>query len=131
MYEAVLFLHNLVRWVVLAFGFLALWRPGAKEGAFFAHALTLQVVLGILLAFVSPLFQGALANLEAVMQTPGEARYFVAEHWVGGACGLGPGPRWAFPGPKGKAPGPAPLRPGPGAGAPFHSLVPAPSQALA
>ncbi|ETN89525.1 hypothetical protein AN926_01215 [Thermus scotoductus] len=89
MYEAVLFLHNLVRWVVLAFGFLALWRPGAKEGAFFAHALTLQVVLGILLAFVSPLFQGALANLEAVMQTPGEARYFVAEHWVGGLVALG------------------------------------------
>ncbi|ADW22985.1 MULTISPECIES: hypothetical protein [Thermus] len=89
MYEAVLFLHNLVRWAVLAFGFLALWRPGAKEGAFFAHALTLQVVLGILLAFVSPLFQGALANLEAVMQTPGEARYFVAEHWVGGLVALG------------------------------------------
>jgi len=89
MYEAVLFLHNLVRWVVLAFGFLALWRPGAKEGAFFAHALTLQVVLGILLAFVSPLFQGALTNLEAVMQTPGEARYFVAEHWVGGLVALG------------------------------------------
>ena len=89
MYEAVLFLHNLVRWVVLAFGFLALWRPGAKEGAFFAHALTLQVVLGILLAFVSPLFQGALGNLEAVMQTPGEARYFVAEHWVGGLVALG------------------------------------------
>ena len=89
MYEALLFLHNLVRWFVLAFGFLALWRPGAKEGAFFAHALTLQVVLGILLAFVSPLFQGALANLEAVMQTPGEARYFVAEHWVGGLVALG------------------------------------------
>jgi hypothetical protein len=89
MYEAVLFLHNLVRWVVLAFGFLALWRPGAKEGAFFAHALTLQVVLGILLAFVSPLFQGALANLDALMHTPGEARYFVAEHWVGGLVALG------------------------------------------
>ncbi|WP_135257161.1 hypothetical protein [Thermus caldilimi] len=89
MYEAVLFLHNLVRWAVLAFGFLALWRPGAKEGTFFAHTLTLQVVLGILLAFVSPLFQGALASLEATMQTPGEARFFVAEHWVGGLIALG------------------------------------------
>ncbi|ULR40913.1 hypothetical protein [Thermus sp. NEB1569] len=89
MYEALLFLHNLVRWFVLAFGFLALWRPGAKEGAFFAHALTLQVVLGILLAFVSPLFQGALASLEATLQTPSEARYFVAEHWVGGLVALG------------------------------------------
>ncbi|MFN4070894.1 MAG: hypothetical protein ACK4HT_04945 [Thermus caldifontis] len=89
MHEALLFLHNLVRWFVLAFGLLALWRPGAKEGAFFAHTLTLQVVLGLILAFLSPLFQGALANLEAVMQTPGEARYFVAEHWVGGLIALG------------------------------------------
>lgn len=89
MYEAILFVHNLVRWAVLAFGLLALWRFRAREGAFFAHTLTLQVVLGILLAFVSPLFQGALANLEATMQTPGEARYFVAEHWVGGLIALG------------------------------------------
>ncbi|WP_243030527.1 hypothetical protein [Thermus altitudinis] len=89
MHEALLFLHNLVRWFVLAFGLWALWRPGAKEGAFFAHTLTLQVVLGLILAFASPLFQGALANLEATMQTPGEARYFVAEHWVGGLIALG------------------------------------------
>lgn len=89
MHEALLFLHNLVRWLVLAFGLWALVRPEPRPGAFFAHALTLQVVLGVLLAFASPLFQGALAALEATLQTPGEARYFVAEHWVGGLVALG------------------------------------------
>ncbi|WP_038048329.1 hypothetical protein [Thermus caliditerrae] len=89
MHEALLLLHNLVRWLVLAFGLWAVLRPGTRSGAFFAHTLTLQVVLGVVLAFVSPLFQGALANLEGVMQTPGEARYFVAEHWVGGLIALG------------------------------------------
>ncbi|WP_105317538.1 hypothetical protein [Thermus tenuipuniceus] len=89
MYEAALVLHNLVRWLVLAFGLWAAFRPEARPGAFFAHTLTLQVVLGLLLAFLSPLFQGALANLEVAMQTPGEARYFVAEHWVGGLVALG------------------------------------------
>lgn len=89
MYEALLFLHNLVRWFVLAFGFLALWRPGAKEGAFFAHALTLQVVLGVILAFVSPYFQGLLAAFGEAMRAGGEARFFAAEHWVGGLIALG------------------------------------------
>ncbi|WP_243028073.1 hypothetical protein [Thermus albus] len=89
MYEALLFLHNLVRWAVLAFGFWAFLRPAPRSGAYFAHTLTLQVVLGLGLAFLSPLFQGALANLEAVMQIPSEARYFVAEHWVGGLIALG------------------------------------------
>jgi hypothetical protein len=43
----------------------------------------------VVLAFLSPLFQGALAALDQVMRTPGEARYFVAEHWVGGLLALG------------------------------------------
>lgn len=89
MHEVLLFLHNLVRWLVLATGLWALFRPEARAGAFFAHTLTLQVVLGVVLAFVSPLFQGALAALDQVMRTPGEARYFVAEHWVGGLVALG------------------------------------------
>ncbi|MGC8877446.1 hypothetical protein [Thermus sp.] len=89
MYEALLFLHGLVRWLVLAFGLWALWRPEARPEALFAHALTLQVVLGVVLAFISPLVQGALANLEAAVATPGETRFFVAEHWVGGLLALG------------------------------------------
>ncbi|WP_038058519.1 hypothetical protein [Thermus amyloliquefaciens] len=89
MHEAFLLLHSLVRWLVLAFGLWAVFRPEARPGAFFAHTFTLQVVLGVVLAFLSPLFQGALANLEAVMQTGGEARFFVAEHWVGGLIALG------------------------------------------
>ncbi|WP_022797455.1 hypothetical protein [Thermus islandicus] len=89
MYEALLVLHSLVRWLVLLFGLWALLRPGPRPGAFFAHTLTLQVLLGLALAFASPLFQGALAALGQVMRTPGEARYFVAEHWVGGVVALG------------------------------------------
>mgnify|MGYP001773986813 CR=1 FL=1 len=89
MYEALLFLHNGVRWAVLLFGLWALLRPETRPGAFFAHTLTLQVVLGVVLAFVSPLFQGALADLGAALATPGEARFFVAEHWVGGLVALG------------------------------------------
>ncbi|GAA6734873.1 hypothetical protein YIM1640_20240 [Thermus oshimai] len=89
MYEVLLPLHNLLRWFVLLFGLWALLRPEPRPGAFFAHALTLQVVLGLLLAFVSPLFQGALAALGEVMRAGGEPRYFVAEHWVGGLLALG------------------------------------------
>ncbi|MEZ0348848.1 MAG: hypothetical protein ABWJ90_10135 [Thermus sp.] len=89
MHEALLFLHGWVRWFVLLFGLLTLLRPEPRLGAFFAHTLTLQVVLGVVLAFTSPLFQGALANLPAVMAAGGEARYFVAEHWVGGLVALG------------------------------------------
>ncbi len=89
MYELLLPIHNLLRWFVLLFGLWALLRPEPRPAAFFAHALTLQVVLGILLAFLSPLFQGALAALGEVMRSGGEPRYFVAEHWVGGLVALG------------------------------------------
>lgn len=89
MYPFLLILHDWLRWLVLVFGLWALLRPQARPGAFFAHTLTLQVVLGVALAFVSPLFQGALANLEATLRSPGEARFFVAEHWVGGLVALG------------------------------------------
>ncbi|WP_337844786.1 hypothetical protein [Thermus sp.] len=89
MYEVVLTLHNFLRWAVLFFGLWAVAQPQPRPAALFAHALTLQVVLGLLLAFVSPLFQGALAALGEVMRAGGEPRYFVAEHWVGGLLALG------------------------------------------
>lgn len=89
MYEILLFSHNFVRWLVLLFGLWALLRPESRPGAFFAHTLTLQVLLGLALALASPLFQGALASLGEAMRTPGEVRYFVAEHWVGGLVALG------------------------------------------
>ncbi|MFD3005802.1 hypothetical protein [Thermus tengchongensis] len=107
MHEVLLVLHNLLRWFVLAFGLWALLRPEARPGAFFAHTLTLQVVLGVVLAFASPLVQGALLALDEVMRAGGEPRYFVAEHWVGGLIALGlahaglaqarKGGRWARP----------------------------------
>ncbi|SDE48943.1 hypothetical protein SAMN04488243_10284 [Thermus arciformis] len=89
MHEALLFLHNWVRWAVLLFGLWALLRPETRPGAFFAHGLTLQVVLGVVLAFVSPYFQGLLAAFGEAMRAGGEARFFAAEHWVGGLVALG------------------------------------------
>ncbi|BAW01706.1 hypothetical protein TTMY_1316 [Thermus thermophilus] len=111
MYEAVLALHNLVRWLVLLLGLWALFRPEPRPGAFFAHALTLQVVLGVVLAFVSPYFQGLLAAFGEAMRAGGEARFFAAEHWVGGS--------WPWAWPTRGLPGRGRGGPGPGSSSPW------------
>ncbi len=86
MYEAILAAHGGVRWLVLGLGLLALLQP--RRGLYFAHGLTLQVLLGVFLAFVSPYFLGLLANpSEALVQR--EARFFLVEHWVYGLVALG------------------------------------------
>lgn len=112
MHEVLLVLHNLLRWFVLAFGLWALLRPEARPGAFFAHTLTLQVVLGVVLAFASPLVQGALLALDEVMRAGGEPRYFVAEHWVGGSSPSA-WPTRGFPRPAREGAGPGPSSPWP------------------
>lgn len=89
MYDLLLVLHSLVRWAVLAFALWALLAPSARSLGAYAHTLTLQVVLGVVLAFVSPLFLGALNALGPVLAQGGEARFFVAEHWVTGLLALG------------------------------------------
>ena len=54
MYEAVLALHNLVRWLVLFFGLWALFRPEPRPGALFAHALAPGGARGVRRVFVRP-----------------------------------------------------------------------------
>lgn len=88
------------------------------------------MVLGLGLAFLSPLFQGALANLEATMQTPDEARYFVAEHWVGGLIALGLAHAGLAQSRRGTPRARLLFAFGLGPAPPLHPLVPAPPEAL-
>lgn len=91
MHPALLHSHNLLRWVVLALGVLALVkayqgragdRPYAaarRIGVFFTASLHLQLLLGLALFLVSPFIQQAMGDMRTTM---GDAatRFFVAEH---------------------------------------------------
>ena len=85
-------LHNLVRWVVVILAILALVRAylgwlGRREwterdrqvGVFFSAALDTQVLLGLILYFISPLTRTALQDLGAAMGSP-DLRFFALEH---------------------------------------------------
>lgn len=91
-YTLILTLHNLFRWVVVITAAWALWRayrgwlarriwavPDRRAGLFLTMALDIQFLLGLILAFVSPLSRAAFADLGAAMSA-GELRFFVAEH---------------------------------------------------
>lgn len=95
MYELIKGLHNIVRWVVVFGGVYALvtalrglftgatWGATDKRaGVIFTSALGLQLILGILLYFVSPYIQGLMgAGMDTVMANS-EARFFVVEHFT-------------------------------------------------
>lgn len=85
-------LHNLLRWVVLIAGVLAIgatirglatrapWTDGVRRlGLIFLSSLHLQLVLGLILYVFSPLVRNALGNMSAAMQSE-ELRFFVVEH---------------------------------------------------
>ncbi|MDH5234779.1 MAG: hypothetical protein OEW77_07435 [Gemmatimonadota bacterium] len=91
MHAILLNTHNLLRWVVLALGVLALLkayqgisgdRPYAdarRTGLFFTAALHTQLLLGLVLFVTSPFIKTAMSDMKATM---GDAatRVFVAEH---------------------------------------------------
>lgn len=92
MYLALLYTHNLTRWIVLIAAVAALAlaltgrfgkQPFGKQhriaNLVFVSSMDLQLVLGLLLYFVSPLIQSGLANMSAAM---GDAtlRFFLVEH---------------------------------------------------
>jgi len=91
MHPALLHTHNLLRWVVLILGVLALVkayqgisgdRPYAaarRVGVFFTAALHLQLLLGLALFMVSPFIKLAMSDMRATMTDPA-TRFFVAEH---------------------------------------------------
>ncbi len=92
MYDIVLTLHSLLRWVVILFGLWAVataaaaasrrsWTPGeARPGLLFMVALDLQLVLGLALYVgLSPVTRTALQDFGAAMQT-GASRFWAVEH---------------------------------------------------
>lgn len=93
MHSALLHSHNLLRWVVLLLGILALVKaaqglggdrpyPAARRaGVLFTASLHLQLVLGLLLFLVSPFIETAMADMKATMADRA-LRFFIAEHPV-------------------------------------------------
>lgn len=93
MYDIVLSLHNLVRWLVLAAAIFAVmraisgwvgrsvWTPSSTvPGRVFTISLDVQFLLGILLyAVLSPVTRQAFADMASAMGQR-EIRFFVAEH---------------------------------------------------
>ncbi len=95
MYSIVLGAHNLIRWLVLLTGAIAVllaWRGWLGRGLWtrncatavraYVGALDLQLLVGILLyAVFSPLTRGAFSDMGSAMRNP-SVRYFLVEHVV-------------------------------------------------
>jgi len=96
LYTIVLFLHSLLRWVVLLAGAYAIFRAwqgraGAKpyekadrsSGVAFVSGLHLNFVLGLLMYFaLSPVTTAAFSDMGQAMKTAA-LRFFVVEHPFG------------------------------------------------
>lgn len=92
-YEILLVLHNLIRWVVLIAGVLAVvmaitgWLGNRNWGAtdnriglLFTGSLDLQVLIGLLLYFIfSPITTSNFSNFGQAMGNE-EIRFFLVEH---------------------------------------------------
>lgn len=95
MYPAFLIIHNWLRWIVLILGIVAAalaflgwfgrrpWTEQARRfGSFFAMAIDIQLLVGLILYFVlSPITTGALKNFGAAMGSA-DTRFFGLEHVV-------------------------------------------------
>jgi hypothetical protein len=91
MNTALLHTHNLLRWIVLILGVLALikaaqglsgdraYGSARRMGVMFMASLHLQVLLGLILFVSSPFIKAALDNMGPSMSDKG-VRFFVAEH---------------------------------------------------
>ena len=91
MHSALLHTHNLLRWVVLVLGVLAIARAAQgmngripydrarKAAAMFMGSVHLQLLIGILLLMNSPTVRAAWGNMEATMQDAA-LRKVVIEH---------------------------------------------------
>jgi hypothetical protein len=92
MYEFLLAIHNIARWLVLAAALWALiraflgWRRGTawgetdrKAGLLYGISADVQFLLGLILSFVSPIVTGAFEDLGQAMQVAG-LRVIIAEH---------------------------------------------------
>ncbi|MCA8831073.1 hypothetical protein [Hymenobacter pini] len=96
MYQTVLLLHSWTRWLVLIFGLIALFRAfagwqgrkpytGADNGmgAAFVGSMHLQLLLGIILYFISPYGAKAFETMGGAVMKDATGRFFAVEHLVG------------------------------------------------
>lgn len=94
MYEALLALHNVLRWLVVATALWAVVRAisgwmsaqpwtstDRTTGNAFVIAITVQFVLGLLLYGLSPVTTSAFGDMGAAMAQR-DIRFFVVEHLV-------------------------------------------------
>jgi hypothetical protein len=82
MHAAVLFVHSLLRWFVLAAAIYAVVRAFGRDyraGRWFSRLLDLQVALGLLLYWLSPITSSALTNMAGAMQNR-VVRFWAVEH---------------------------------------------------
>ena len=93
MYSFVLAVHNVLRWVAIILAIVALLRAyrgwlGRQEwtatdrkiGVFFASAMDVQLLLGLVLYIVlSPTTRAAFSDFGAAMRIP-DMRFFALEH---------------------------------------------------
>lgn len=95
MYPIVLAIHNIIRWVILIAGAVAVFRAymgwfgkrewtetDRKAGLLFTTSIDIQILLGLLLYFfLSPITKAALSAFGDVMSEAG-ARFFAFEHVI-------------------------------------------------
>jgi len=91
MYQTLLILHSVLRWVVLILGLVAVaralvgrgrpWGPADDAaGKWYVISLDVQTLVGLLLyAFLSPMTQAAFTDMGAAMKMPA-LRFFAVEH---------------------------------------------------
>lgn len=93
MYPVILAIHNIVRWVVVIVGVIAVVRAligmyrkrdwgGADRriGVIYTSTMDIQLLLGLILyVFLSPITQSMFQNLSQAMSNPG-MRFFGLEH---------------------------------------------------
>lgn len=97
MYDTGLFIHNILRWVVVILGALAVlrafigwfgkqaWIPADRKiGSFFAMSVDIQVLVGLVLYLVfSPLGLKAFQNFDmGTVMGQSEIRFFAVEHAI-------------------------------------------------
>ena len=95
MYDVMIALHSVLRWVVLLLGLLAVGRGIAgwsgrrwtssdnRAGVLFVGFLDLQLLIGLILyLFLSPTVRAATVNIGAAM-SDSALRFFLVEHAFG------------------------------------------------
>ena len=91
-YEIILFLHEIIRWMVLVFGIFAVvlafigwlarknWsKVDNLAGLNFTSLVDIQVLLGLILFFISPITSAGLRNFSDAMKVA-DVRFFMVEH---------------------------------------------------